>query len=114
MAVPSARAWSRRTALDALKANLWPPTRAGGHSHRTAYVGVFVALAILTLIEVTLTYINPPFSITGPLIALSTAKVLLVVLFFMHLRYDSRWYSALFASAVPFAVLIIAVLALSG
>jgi hypothetical protein len=31
----------------------------------------------------------------------------------MHLRYDSRWYSALFASAVPLAALIIAVVALS-
>jgi cytochrome c oxidase subunit 4 len=95
------------------RANLWPQTRVEGHSHRLTYVWVFVALAIITGIEVTLTYINPPFSITGPLVALSTTKVLLVALFFMHLRYDSRWYSALFAAAVPFAALIIAVLALS-
>jgi cytochrome c oxidase subunit 4 len=104
---------SRGPVLEALKANFWPHTRVEAHSHRMAYVWVFAALAIITIIEVTLTYINVPFSITGPLVALSTTKVLLVALFFMHLRYDSRWYSALFASAVPLAALIIAVVALS-
>ncbi|HVO70053.1 MAG TPA: cytochrome C oxidase subunit IV family protein [Aggregatilineaceae bacterium] len=113
----SAQAASRQRAhgpvLEALKANFWPHTRVEAHSHRMAYVWVFAALAVITVIEVTLTYINVPFSITGPLVALSTTKVLLVALFFMHLRYDSRWYSALFASAVPLAALIIAVVALS-
>ena len=104
---------ARSAAWEVVKAALWPRSRADGHSHRMTYVGVFVALAIITMIEVTLTYVNVPFSITGPLVALSTTKVLLVALFFMHLRYDSRWYSALFAAAVPFAALIITVLALS-
>jgi cytochrome c oxidase subunit 4 len=104
---------SRGPVLEALKANFWPHARVEAHSHRMAYVWVFAALAIITIIEVTLTYIDVPFSITGPLVALSTTKVLLVALFFMHLRYDSRWYSALFASAVPLAALIITVVALS-
>jgi cytochrome c oxidase subunit 4 len=104
---------ARSPAWEAVRAALWPRSRTDGHSHRMTYVGVFVALAIITMIEVTLTYVNPPFSTTGPLLALSTTKVLLVALFFMHLRYDSRWYSALFAAAVPFAALIITVLALS-
>ena len=100
-------------ALAALRANFWPQARADGHSHRLTYVGVFVALAVITLVEVLLTVVNVPFAVTGPLVALSTSKVMLVVLYFMHLRYDSRWYAAVFASAVPFAVLASVILALA-
>lgn len=99
--------------IAALRANFWPQARAHGHSHRLSYVGVFVALTIITLVEVSLTILDLPFSVTGPLVALSTGKVLLVVLYFMHLRYDSRWYAAVFASSFPFAILVITILALS-
>ncbi len=95
-----------------LKANFWPASRA--HSHRMTYIGVFVALAIITIVEVAVTYANLPFSPTPLLVALSSAKVLLVVLYFMHLRYDSRWYAAVFVFGVPFAALIVAILALSA
>ncbi len=44
---------------------------------------------------------------------LSTIKVLLVAGFFMHLVYDSKWYAALFVFALPFAALILVVLALA-
>jgi cytochrome c oxidase subunit IV len=100
-------------ALAALRANFWPQARADGHSHRLTYVGVFVALAVITLVEVLLTVVDVPFAVTGPLVALSTSKVMLVVLYFMHLRYDSRWYAAVFVSALPFAILATVILALS-
>ncbi|MCZ7541187.1 MAG: cytochrome C oxidase subunit IV family protein [Anaerolineae bacterium] len=100
-------------ALAALRANFWPRARNKGHSHRLTFLGVFVALAALTLVEVLLTVVDVPFAVTGPLVGLSTGKVMLVVLYFMHLRYDSRWYAAVFASAVPFAVLASVILALS-
>ncbi len=100
-------------ALTALRTNFWPRARDDGHSHRLTYLGVFVALAVITLVEVLLTVANVPFAVTGPLVALSTSKVMLVVLYFMHLRYDSRWYAAVFASAVPFAVLASVILALA-
>jgi caa(3)-type oxidase subunit IV len=93
-----------------LKEHLWPAPRA--HSHRMSYVGVFVALAIITLVEVSITYMDLSFSIVGPLVALSTSKVLLVALYFMHLRYDSRWYAGLFVFAFPFAAMVITILAL--
>lgn len=99
--------------LATLRANFWPRARAHGHSHRMTYVSVAVALVLITAVEVMLTLIELPFSVTGPLVALSTSKVLLVVLYFMHLRYDSRWYAAVFASSLPFALLIITILALS-
>ncbi len=99
--------------LVALRANFWPRARAHGHSHRLTYVSVAIALAVITVIEVLLTVFDLPFPVTGPLVALSTSKVLLVALYFMHLRYDSRWYAAVFASSFPFAVLVITILALS-
>ncbi len=99
--------------LMALRANFWPRARAHGHSHRLTYVNVAIALAVITAVEVLLTVLDVPFPVTGPLVALSTSKVLLVALYFMHLRYDSRWYAAVFASSFPFAVLVITILALS-
>jgi cytochrome c oxidase subunit 4 len=104
---------SPQEATARLRALLWPAPRAAGHSHRAAYIQVFVALALLTAIEVLLTVVDFGVSMTGPLVMLSTIKVLLVVLFFMHLRYDSRWYAGFFVYAVPFAALIIIVLALA-
>lgn len=99
--------------LDPLKAALWPKPRADGHSHRATYVSVAVALAVITIIEVLLSVLELGFPVTGPLVMLSTVKVLLVAGVFMHLAYDSRWYTALFAIVLPFAALILAVLALA-
>ncbi|MBN1565600.1 MAG: cytochrome C oxidase subunit IV family protein [Anaerolineae bacterium] len=99
--------------LALLADNLWPKARQDGHSHRMSYVGVFVALAVITLVEVLITIIDAGEITRALLVALSTAKVLLVALFFMHLRYDSRWYSSIFAYALPFAALVVIVLALA-
>jgi caa(3)-type oxidase subunit IV len=115
-AVPAAGSVSAQDSVGVitatLKANFWPTGRE--HSHRMTYVGVFVALAIITIVEVAVTYANLPFSATPLLVAFSTAKVLLVALYFMHLRYDSRWYAAIFVFGAPFAALIVTVLALSA
>lgn len=101
--------------LGLLRDNFWPKARpAGEHSHRMTYVGVAAVLAVITAVEVLLSVVGDPgFNIVGPLVALSTAKVMLVVLYFMHLRYDSRWYAWVFAAATPFAALVLVVLALS-
>lgn len=98
-----------------LRENFWPATRADrAHSHRGTYVGVFVALAVITAIEVAISFWEgAPFNLAIPLSILSAAKVMLVVLFFMHLRYDSRWYSWIFAFSLPFALIVLAVLAVA-
>jgi cytochrome c oxidase subunit 4 len=98
-----------------LRQNFWPNARAmaHGHSHRQTYVFVFIALAVITAIEVTITYIDLPISAVGPLVALSTAKVVLVVMYFMHLRFDSKWYTAIFVFSLPFAAMVLAVLAVA-
>ncbi len=102
--------------LVALKRNFWPAPRADhAHSHRMTYVGVFVALAAVTAIEVLLSVLDTRgdlgFSVVAPLAALSTLKILLVVAYFMHLRWENRWFTLIFIASVPFAAMVLVVLA---
>lgn len=102
--------------LVALKRNFWPTPRADrAHSHRMTYVGVFVALAVVTAIEVALSVLDTRgdlgFSVVIPLAALSTLKILLVVAYFMHLRWENRWFTLVFAASIPFAAMVLVVLA---
>ncbi len=63
--------------------------------HRPNYIAVFLALTIMTAIEVAVTYFHglpkPPI-----LLGFSFAKIMLVVLFFMHLKGDNPWYRWIF------------------
>ena len=61
------------------------------------YVVVFAALAAMTLIEIGMTQASLAASLaTGLFLAFSLAKATMVVMFFMHLRDDSRIYTAIF------------------
>ncbi|MDE3089277.1 MAG: cytochrome C oxidase subunit IV family protein [Chloroflexota bacterium] len=63
------------------------------------YLGVFFALAVLTLLEVAVTYVQnlPRIPVLVPM---ALIKAALVVLFYMHLKYDQRVFSAIFVVAV--------------
>jgi cytochrome c oxidase subunit 4 len=75
------------------------------HATVRTYVTVAVVLTLITVIEVAATYVQTLTPILVPtLLVLSAAKFALVVLFFMHLRYDSRVLSALFVGPVLIAV----------
>ena len=68
------------------------------------YVEIGVILAVLTAIEVGLYYADIPRQVTIPaLLGLTAAKFVLVVLWFMHLRFDSRWFRRLFWAGVLLA-----------
>jgi cytochrome c oxidase subunit IV len=71
------------------------------HGHHPPYLLVFASLAILTLVEVGVTYV-PQIPQAPVLMALSIFKALLVILFYMHVRYDSKWFGLIFL--VPFAL----------
>jgi cytochrome c oxidase subunit 4 len=60
------------------------------------YLGVFAALAVITLIELVFTGLDNQVIKLGALIILSIAKFCLVVMFFMHLKGDKKIYSLLF------------------
>ena len=65
------------------------------------YVEIGVILAVLTAIEVALYYADVPRQVAVPaLLTLTAAKFVLVVLWFMHLRFDSRWFRRLFWTGV--------------
>ncbi len=72
---------------------------AGEHAHPNAakYVQIALILAVLTAFEVTVYYMQPIHEYLVPiLLTLSAIKFVLVVLFYMHLKFDSRIFSALF------------------
>lgn len=65
--------------------------REGGHAQRSTYWIVALILAIITVLEVAVFYVPAIRGVIVPvLLVLSTAKFTLVVMFFMHLRYDAR------------------------
>ena len=82
------------------------------------YIGVFVILGILTAIEIGFTKLFPNAAGTASvgrvpiLLFLTVAKALLVILYYMHLKFDSRLYAFFFgvgilAFAVPFVLALV-------
>lgn len=68
-------------------------------------------LAAVTGLEVAIFYIPGLGGVLGPLlIALSAGKFLLVVMFFMHLKFDSRIYTGLFIAGISLAIFMVSAL----
>ena len=69
------------------------------HAHPGArqYITIAVILSVITAIEVAVYYFPPLHPILAPiLIVLSAVKFATVVMFYMHLKFDSRLFSAMF------------------
>ena len=86
------------------------------HVKWTKYVIVAVVLAVITALEIflALSHILPQGLTTIILIAFTLSKAALVMMFYMHLRYEAKWYSImlafpLFMIVVLFTVVLIAV-----
>ncbi len=81
----------------------------GGHATVRTYINVAIALAIITAVEVASLYIPGipnPLLVTS-LLVMSVIKFVLVVGFFMHLRYDHPILRALFVGPLVIAIIII-------
>jgi caa(3)-type oxidase subunit IV len=87
------------------------------HVKWTKYVTVAVVLAVITAIELALALPKPSLLpqelITALLIGLTLSKAVLVMLFYMHLKYDTKWYTLslvfpLFMVLVLFIIVLIA------
>jgi cytochrome c oxidase subunit 4 len=86
------------------------PKAVAGTSRRT-YVLVFVALAVLTAVEIGVTYLPVPR--VPVLVPLALLKAGLVALFYMHLKYDRRVFGLVFAAGLLMGIgLILALMAL--
>ena len=68
-----------------------------GHPTPATYFKVAMALSILTAIEVAIFYVTPlSFGIIPILAVLSIGKFALVVLYYMHLKFDSQIFTGMF------------------
>jgi cytochrome c oxidase subunit 4 len=81
------------------------------HKHPN-YVLVWFALAVLTAVEVGITFLSwPKTTVILVLVALAVWKALLVALYFMHLRFEKRPLRILAVAPIPLAfILVIAVI----
>ena len=90
----------------------------GAHDHPGVgqYIEIGAILALLTAIEVSLFFAKLDQAIAVPvLIVLTILKFVLVVLWFMHLRFDHRVFRRLFFTGVVLAGLAFSVvLVVSG
>lgn len=77
------------------------------HATVKTYLTVFIWLAVFTAIEVAVTAVPMSEMIQiGILVALAVIKAALVVLYYMHLRYDSFWYWIILLVPVFFVMLL--------
>lgn len=84
------------------------------HPGAKAYIGVAAILAVITLVEVILFYLDmPDVALVLGLLALSGAKFGLVVLWFMHLRFDSRLFRRLFLAGLILAITVYTIVLIS-
>lgn len=80
---------------------------ATAHEHPSefTYIKIAIILAIVTAVEVVIYYIEALRGILVPaLIALSAIKFVLVVGYFMHLKFDDKKLAWIFASALILSV----------
>ncbi len=78
------------------------------HAHKADiyYVKIAIFLAVLTGMEVGLKYIDIGALFLPVLFILMAIKFVTVVLFFMHLRFDSKWFNMAFWLGLGLAVLV--------
>src|SRR5688572_10171978 len=87
-----------------------PHGEAEHHEHPTwkFYVVIGVILTVVTLVEVAIFYIPAIKPILIPTLAvLSLAKFMTVVLFYMHLKFDSPVFRRVFFAPLFLAVLVV-------
>ncbi len=89
----------------------------GGHgaheSHASVgfYWMIAAVLAVITGIEVAIFYIPAVGGALVPtLLILSAAKFMIVCMFFMHLKFDSWWFSGLFLAGLSVAIFMVTAL----
>ena len=88
------------------EAHLPPEDQA--HPGPREYVLIAIVLAVVTGLEVALFYVDflPSTAVVTALLLLMTIKFALVVLWFMHLRFDSTLFRRLFISGLILAILV--------
>ena len=76
------------------------------HPHPTAgtYIRVAIILTVLTVLEVGVFYVPAFHPVLAPvLLTLSAVKFAIVVMFYMHLKMDSKFFTLLFGGPLLLA-----------
>jgi cytochrome c oxidase subunit 4 len=81
-----------------------PHTGERAHTSTATYVRVFGILFVVTVVEVGVFYVPAFKAILVPLLlSLSALKFALVVMFYMHLKQDSRLFTFIFGGPLLMA-----------
>ena len=83
-----------------------PETKADQHEHPTAatYLRVAAILTVLTVVEVGVFYVPAFHPFLAPvLLVLSAVKFVIVVMFYMHLKMDNRFFTLVFGGPLLLA-----------
>ena len=79
-----------------------------GHPTWRTYVVVGFILTVITAIEVAIFYIESLAGVLIPaLLLLSAIKFAIVVMFYMHLKFDSRIFARVFVAPLFLAALVV-------
>ena len=70
---------------------------SGGHASTGFYWAIGAILTVITAVEVAIFYID---AMAPVLLVLSAAKFAIVVMFFMHLKFDSKIFSGVFLAGL--------------
>ncbi|HEV3472514.1 MAG TPA: cytochrome C oxidase subunit IV family protein [Actinomycetota bacterium] len=80
------------------------------HPTPRKYVNIAIILAIVTALEVAVYYVTMPDSMLITVLAImAIIKFVMVVAYFMHLRFDSRIFRRLFVTGVILAFFVFGV-----
>jgi cytochrome c oxidase subunit 4 len=91
-----------------------PRAHTSGHPSPKEYVRIGVILAVLTALEVAIAYTDVPHSILIPtLFLLAIVKFAIVVLWFMHLKFDDRRFARFFVMGLSGAAILYLVVLIS-
>src|SRR5213080_414171 len=79
--------------------------QTGAHTTTGTYLRIAAILVMITLIEVGVFYVPAFQSVLVPvLLVLSAVKFTLVVMFYMHLKFDNKFFTFLFGAPLLLAV----------
>jgi cytochrome c oxidase subunit 4 len=82
-------------------------TEAGLHPTEATYIKVAVILAVITAIEVGISYARGLGDAIAPLLLiLAATKFSMVAAYFMHLKMDHLWLRRLFVTGIVLAVIV--------
>ena len=76
---------------------------------RTSYGLIFILLAVFTLLEIGASSL-PTAAKVPSLVLLAVTKATLVLLYFMHLKIDSRLYAAFFVIGLVLSIPLVLIL----